>query len=73
MCLAVPMKLVEINGQSGVVEMWSTRSEIMLIFTPEAKPGDYLIVHAGYALEVLNTAEAERTLKMFREIAGAES
>ena len=73
MCLAVPMKLVEKHDQSGIVEMGSVRSEIMLTFTPEAKLGDFLIIHAGYALEILNKEEAERTLEIYREMAGEES
>jgi hydrogenase expression/formation protein HypC len=73
MCLAIPMKLVESHDQSGVVEVGGVRWEVMLTFTPEAKLNDYLIVHAGYALEVLDQVEAERTLALFREIEGVGS
>lgn len=68
MCLAIPMKLLERDVQRGTVETGGAKREIMLTLTPNAKAGDYLIVHAGYALEVLDEAEALRTLELFREI-----
>ena len=69
MCLAIPMKLLEHHGQSGVVEMGGVRREVVLTLTPDAQVDDYLIVHAGYALEILDEHEAEQTLALFRELA----
>ena len=66
MCLAVPMKILDRGEQRGVVEIGGARREIMLTLTPEAKTGDFVIVHAGYALEVLDEQEAQRTLDLIR-------
>jgi hydrogenase expression/formation protein HypC len=71
MCLAVPMKLLSHDGARGTVEIGGARRDIMLTMTPEAQDGDYVIVHAGYALEVLNEAEALRTLELLRELGEA--
>ena len=72
MCLAIPMKLLEHRGQSGIVEIGGARKEVMLTLTPNAKVDDYVIVHAGYALEILDEHEAERTLALLREIGEGE-
>ena len=68
MCLALPMKLLEHAGQRGFVEIGGARREIVLTLTPEAKVGDYLIIHAGYSLEILDREEAERTLSLYRQM-----
>ena len=73
MCLAIPMKLLSRQGQSGIVEIGGARREVMLMLTPDAQVDDYLIIHAGYALEILNEQEAERTLTLLREIGESES
>jgi hydrogenase expression/formation protein HypC len=66
MCLAIPMKILERGEQRGTVEIGGARREIMLTLTPEAQTGDYVIVHAGYALEILDEHEAQRTLDLIR-------
>jgi hydrogenase expression/formation protein HypC len=66
MCLAIPMKILERSDQRGLVENGGARREIMLTLTPDAQTGDYVIVHAGYALEVLDEQEAQRTLDLIR-------
>lgn len=68
MCLAIPMKLLERHGQSGIVEIGGVRKEVMLMLTPDARIDDYLIIHAGYALEILDEVEAERTIALLREM-----
>ena len=72
MCLAVPMKLLEQQGQSGVVEISGVRKQIMLTLTPDARIGNWLVVHAGYSLEILDEQEAERTLSLLRELGVSE-
>ena len=72
MCLAIPMKLLERKDQSGTVEFGGAKKEIMLTLTPDAKIGEYVIVHAGYALEVINEQEAQRTLDLLREMGEEE-
>ncbi len=68
MCLAIPMKLLEHHGQSGIVEIGGARREVVLTLTPDAQVDDYLIIHAGYALEILDEVEAERTIALLREM-----
>lgn len=69
MCLAVPMKVISKNKTSGVAEMSGVKREINFMMLPEAKIGDYVIVHAGFAIQRLNEAEAHKTLELFKEIA----
>jgi hydrogenase expression/formation protein HypC len=68
MCLAVPMKLLERGDHRGTVEIGGARREIVLTLTPDARVGDWLIVHAGYALEILDEQEAQRTLDLLRQL-----
>jgi hydrogenase expression/formation protein HypC len=69
MCLAVPMKVISREEASGVAEMSGVKKEISFLMLPEAQIGDYVIVHAGFAIEKLNEEEAQKTLALFREIA----
>jgi hydrogenase expression/formation protein HypC len=68
MCLAIPMKLIARDGDRGEVETGGVRRDVMLTFVPDANPGEYLIVHAGYALEVLDEASAQETIAILREM-----
>ena len=68
MCLAVPTLIKSIDGQNAQVELDGVERTISLVMTPEAKVGDYVIVHTGFALSVLDEAEAKETLSMFAEI-----
>ncbi len=68
MCLAIPMKIKTISETTGTAELAGVEREINLQFTPHAKVGDYVIVHAGFALEILDRAEAEKTLSLLREV-----
>ncbi|MBI5058857.1 HypC/HybG/HupF family hydrogenase formation chaperone [candidate division KSB1 bacterium] len=72
MCLAVPMQLVSIEGERGRVELQGVGALVMLTLTPEAKVGEYVIVHAGYALSVLDSDEAECTLRTLRSALESE-
>ena len=72
MCLAVPMKLVELTGDGvGRVDAGGVKDDISLAMAPEAKIGDYLIIHAGFAIEILDHEEAMIRLDLFRELAEA--
>lgn len=70
MCLALPMKLVEIlpDGK-GMAELEGCRHVVNLALVDDVQLGDYLIVHAGFAIEVLDQKEADMTLSLFEEIA----
>ncbi len=69
MCLAVPMKVISRNDGTGVAEMSGVKKELSFIMLPEAKVGDYVIVHAGFAIQILNEEEAQKSLDLFREMA----
>lgn len=68
MCLAVPMKLIERTGNSGIAEISGIKREVRLDLLPDAQTGDYLIIHAGFAIQRLDEKEAEETLSLFREM-----
>jgi hydrogenase expression/formation protein HypC len=72
MCLAIPMKLISIDGEEGTIESNGVSRTVNLCLTPEAREGDYLLVHTGYALNVLDAEEAAQTLALMAEIAAHE-
>lgn len=68
MCLAVPARLIERHADgSGIVELGAVRQRVSLALVPEARVGDHLTVHVGYALGVLDAQEAEQTLALLRQ------
>ncbi len=73
MCLAVPTLIKSIDGQQARVEIGGVQRAISLALTPEAAVGDYVIVHAGFAISVLDEEEAQETLRLFAEIAALAS
>jgi len=72
MCLAIPMKLISIEGNKGVVELSGVKKEISLNLLNNVEIGDYLIIHAGFAIEKLNEEEANKTLAIWEEIANLQ-
>lgn len=67
MCLAVPAEVKSIDGNVATVDFGGvTRTANVSLV--EAKVGDYVIVHAGYAIQILDKEEAEKTLELFREM-----
>ncbi|MFH1177138.1 MAG: HypC/HybG/HupF family hydrogenase formation chaperone [Acidobacteriota bacterium] len=69
MCLAVPMRLVERNDLVGVVELEGVRREVSLMLQDDAALGEYLLVHAGYAIGKVDEEEAQITLDLLRQLA----
>jgi hydrogenase expression/formation protein HypC len=69
MCLAVPVKVVSIEGNEAEVEIGGVRRRVSIVLTPEARVGDYVLLHTGYAINVVNEAEAQETLKILEEMA----
>ena len=73
MCLAIPALIVERReGDNAIIELDGVRKEISLALTPEAQPGDYVIVHVGYALTRLDPDEAAHTLSLFAQLDSAQ-
>ena len=69
MCLAIPALIKFIDDKEAEAEMGGITRRISLWLTPEAKVGDYVLLHTGYAISILDQEEAEETLKLLREIA----
>ena len=67
MCVAVPAKVLEIEGTRATVVVSGAKLHAQLELVPEAKVGDYVLVHAGFALQVMNEEEAEETLALLEE------
>lgn len=72
MCLAVPMKLVEKHRDEGVAELNGVKREISLMLCPEAEAGQYVLIHAGYAIGTIDEVEARETLRLLEELVNAE-
>ncbi|WP_298828624.1 HypC/HybG/HupF family hydrogenase formation chaperone [uncultured Piscinibacter sp.] len=73
MCLALPARVVELqDAEQAVVELGGVRKTVSVALTPEARVGDYVIVHVGHAIGLLDAEEAERTLALFAELAASE-
>jgi hydrogenase expression/formation protein HypC len=68
MCLAVPVKVISIQGDEAEVEIGGVGRSVSIVLTPEVKVGDYVLLHAGYAITVVDEVEAQETLKLFEQI-----
>ncbi len=68
MCLAVPMKIVELKGDTALVERDGIRRTARVNFLKDPKPGEYVMIHAGFAIERLTEEQAEEDLAAFREL-----
>lgn len=71
MCLAIPLRVVARDGDNAIGEVDGVQREISVLMTPDVRVGDYVIVHAGYAIQVLDQQEAEENLAMLRQMAAA--
>ena len=68
MCLAIPALIKKIDGEQGVVDIDGLTREVSLQLTPDARVGDYVLLHTGFAIGIIDAEEAEETLKIFREM-----
>ncbi|HEX2948054.1 MAG TPA: HypC/HybG/HupF family hydrogenase formation chaperone [Armatimonadota bacterium] len=68
MCLAVPGQVIHIDGTTATVDVMGVTREVSIDFTTDVAVGDYLMVHAGYAIEKLDMEEALRTIELFKEL-----
>ncbi len=64
MCLGIPMRIIERSAHTAVVELGGITQVVGLDLLPGAKPGDFVIVHAGFALERVDLGQAVRTLEL---------
>jgi hydrogenase expression/formation protein HypC len=72
MCLAVPARIVSINGDMATINLGGVSREASLSLTPEARVGDYVLLHAGFAIQTLDEAEAQETLDLFAQMLAEE-
>ncbi len=68
MCLSIPGKVIEITGDIAQVSVGGTIVKVGMQMVDDVKEGDYVLVHAGFALQKINEKEALETLKLFREM-----
>lgn len=74
MCLAVPACVVErLDGEEALIDLGGVRKRVSLALVPQARVGDYVIVHVGHAIGVLDPEEAQRTLALFAELEAARA
>jgi hydrogenase expression/formation protein HypC len=71
MCLAVPLKIKEINGKDAIAEIEGVTRKIRIDFVDDLKVDDYVIVHAGFAIEKLDEKQALENLRLIKEVADA--
>ncbi len=68
MCLAVPTRIKRIDGDVAEIELDGVSRSVSLAMTPEAQPGDYVLVHAGFAISIIDEEEAAETLRLLHEL-----
>ena len=77
MCLAIPGKITEIYQKDTLrmakIDFGGIAKEICLAYTPEAKVGDYALIHVGFAISLMDEEEAQETLKLIKEVAEFEN
>jgi hydrogenase expression/formation protein HypC len=72
MCLAIPARIVELlANEEATIDAGGVRKRISIALVPEAAAGDYAVVHAGYAIGLLDAEEAAKTLALFAAVEGA--
>lgn len=69
MCLAVPVRVLKIDGLKALVELGGLTRQANIMLVPDTQVGDYILLHAGFAIQRLDEKEAEETIRLFAEIA----
>ena len=73
MCLAVPVKVLEIDGEIALVGLGGLARQASLMLVPDTRVGDYVLLHAGFAIQKLDEKEAEETIRLFAEMAEGDA
>ena len=71
MCLAIPSKIIKIENNMATIDVEGVQREVSLLLLEDAQVGDYVIVHAGFAINKLDEAAARETLDLLREALAA--
>jgi hydrogenase expression/formation protein HypC len=72
MCLAIPARIIELKGDKAVVDAMGNRWRAKTTLLPEAKLGDMVLIHAGFAISIVDEEEAKETWQLLSEIADFE-
>ena len=67
MCLAIPLKLIKINNDLGTIESGGIKRKVNLSLVENPKPGDFVVVHAGFAITIMDQEEGEKTLDLIND------
>jgi len=73
MCIAVPGKIIILEGEYAQVDVMGNRVKVLITTVPDAAVGDYVMVHAGYALQKIDADEAKKTLALLEEMYGHDA
>jgi hydrogenase expression/formation protein HypC len=68
MCIGIPVKILSIDGNTAVASAGGAKRTIGIDLTPDVKIGDYVLLHAGFAIEKISEADAKETLKLLEEM-----
>jgi len=68
MCLAVPLKIISIKGKMGIGELGGVKRKVSLMLLDKVKIGDYILLHAGFAISKIEAKEAEELLQLLKEV-----
>ena len=68
MCLGIPLKIIEINGMEAMGELNGVKTQIRIDLLPKLKLGDYVMVHAGFGIEIIDEVLAKETIETFIEL-----
>lgn len=68
MCLAVPGKIIEIQDLLATVDISGVTRKVSLMLLPEAKVGEFVLIHAGFAVQAIDEEEVRKTLELFKEL-----
>ena len=69
MCLAIPSRITKIENEMAIIDVDGVQRQASLLLLPDARLGDYVIVHAGFAIQKIDEAAARETLKLLKEAA----
>jgi hydrogenase expression/formation protein HypC len=68
MCLAVPARVIEVNGDTASVDFGGVKRDVNITLIDNAKKGDYVLIHAGYAIHRISPEDAQETLRIWEEM-----
>ena len=68
MCLGVPMRVMQIEGETALCEIDGVSRQASLMMVDDVAVGDFVLIHAGFAIEKLDEEDAQETLRLFREL-----